>query len=618
MLLPLLTATLLAPIQDVAPGVAGAVATGRARVLGAPARAHGVVATSCDLSPDGARALSTGFDGCVRLWDTATGAAAGVLDGHGEAVFFADFLDDGRVVSAGDDGTLRVWDLAKGEVVKSHQVQAESPRFGAASHDGKLVAFALSTTGRVHIYDVARMEEVDSLPALGAMTLGVAFSPDDRYVAACGQGAGFLVVYDRDKAELVVQVSLEKNAYGLAFTPDGACVAVASGDRVLLWKLATGQVVDQVSGVDEPVHAVALSPDAQVLYFGTRLGQVHGVELESGDTVFVREGHHAVVTGLHVSRDGALLLSSAGDGSVRFWDIATQLETRAADQPNDVVQALAWSADGKQLYSASYDGRVDVWTVESGAVRNVQARPAIASSVCLVDRAPVCAMGAHLWGVGAAPLASFEDDDDAFVVVAAAGPGQVLAGLASGGVELRDARTGEVLRAYEGHDDRVHAIALAPDGARFATVAEDGALRVFALATEEPVFADEDASWDAVFGVAWLDDERLASVDVLGHLRVRAAATGADQRVVVVERGADEDEVTSAVYDVARLGDGRLVTTSDAGLRVWSAAEQGPAGAVDTPGAAASCLALSPDGRTLAAGMTNGTIVLWDVARIAD
>ena len=67
---------------------------------------------SVAFSPDGARIVSGGKDGTVRLWTLDGKPAAEPFKGHAGGVYSVAFSPDGaRIVSGGYDGTVRLWTL---------------------------------------------------------------------------------------------------------------------------------------------------------------------------------------------------------------------------------------------------------------------------------------------------------------------------------------------------------------------------------------------------------------------------------------------------------------------------------------------------------------------------
>ena len=61
----------------------------------------------------GKRILSWYYDGTLRLWDAATGAAIGEPLRHEGSVSGAVYSPDGkRILSWSNDGTLRLWDVS--------------------------------------------------------------------------------------------------------------------------------------------------------------------------------------------------------------------------------------------------------------------------------------------------------------------------------------------------------------------------------------------------------------------------------------------------------------------------------------------------------------------------
>lgn len=70
----------------------------------------------------------------------------------------------------------------------------------------------------------------------------------------------------------------------------------------------------------EPVTALALSPDAALLYAASRSLQLRCWSLASGQQLRSFVGHKAPVADLAVDATGGLLASASADRTVRVWD----------------------------------------------------------------------------------------------------------------------------------------------------------------------------------------------------------------------------------------------------------------------------------------------------------
>jgi WD40 repeat protein len=63
-------------------------------------------------TPTADKILTTAADGTARLWDGFSGAPLGVLRGHKGVVLSGKFSADGlRAVTSGDDGNVKLWDI---------------------------------------------------------------------------------------------------------------------------------------------------------------------------------------------------------------------------------------------------------------------------------------------------------------------------------------------------------------------------------------------------------------------------------------------------------------------------------------------------------------------------
>jgi WD40 repeat protein len=102
---------------------------------------HDAGAYSVAISPDGRTLASGDFDGFVRTWDTATGAAKRVIQAHDKAVLYLAFLPGhDALVSGAPNDVVRVWDVGSGELV--HEERGTGAGGFGVAPDGAWIASA--------------------------------------------------------------------------------------------------------------------------------------------------------------------------------------------------------------------------------------------------------------------------------------------------------------------------------------------------------------------------------------------------------------------------------------------------------------------------------------------
>jgi WD40 repeat protein len=373
----------------------------------------------------------------------------------------------------------------------------------------------------------------------------------------------------------------------VVFSPDGkllAAGAVGTAGLAHVWDAATGKKLHQFPGG----AAVAFSPHGKSVACGW--GTIRIWNLATGKTVrefreepvlvrgneIIRRGGH--VTSLAFSPDGELLASGSNDGVVQLWEAATGKELRRMKGGGWCV---AFAPDGKAVASGCYDdvkGTVRVWDPATGKV--------------LHELRAGRSGGAH-WGAAVA----FSPD------------GKELATATNdGALVFWEAATGKEARRIKAHEYDIASIAFSPNGKTLASGARDNTLKLWDVASGKEVrrmtetYLDTDPGYTVTFAP---DGKAVLSG---GGPRVRSwdAATGEEQY----------PGYAMGVWRIAYLPDGKTLATGGVwqqhGVRLWDPATGKQQCRLEKAG---SVVAVSPDGKYLALGCTDGmSMGIWDVA----
>lgn len=177
------------------------------------------------------------------------------------------WTDTGSGVGAGEgDRYLTSWDVGTGKDRGRITDSGDKDFFGAQvtlSDDGKYLT-AFNRNSAMIVWDAGNGKKLRTLS--GGSIEAVAYSPDYRRVAAFTRGnTDGLSVWDLATGkELWRRQVAPWYARGwdksVVFSPDGKTVALAFGNNILLWEAESGKEFPALEGHRWPVHALAFAP----------------------------------------------------------------------------------------------------------------------------------------------------------------------------------------------------------------------------------------------------------------------------------------------------------------------------------------------------------------------
>jgi WD40 repeat protein len=553
--------------------------------------------------------------------------------------------------------------LKQRQLADSGQVAAEASSLHLSQPDLSMLlgveAFHMSATAAARSSLLSEQAQLfaGAFPPQQNGIISIALSPDGRTLATATAGAIRFWSVPTHKLETSVH-SFSLTGH-IAFSPNGDVLAEAGYDGVTFWDGRDPH--RQLGGFTAPklnIQSIAISPDNRIMAVGALKGLIAIVALPSGMTlrtfkVFRRDT--SMVAFDPVNPD---VLGAVGDHqTVRLIDVRNgrQLESYPGDSSPIYEAAIAFSPDGNAIATAATDHDVTIWSTHAHRLlMTLQGAPNAVASIAFSPDGRIVATAsgrdATLWSTAGGqeltvlpPLASSIDD------VAFTADGHTLATASNTDATAFLWRMqGNVL--LDGF--RILSVAFSHDGRVLAAADANGTIRLFDAATHRPELTLHaggaglgSATRDVSFGpgdhliataggtTAWvwaLPSGRVVAkvpvggVDVLSGAAIspdgRTLAVGGipgpisliDIRTRRVVARLHEQLDFAAYTQLLFTPDGRYVLADSAKIIIWSA--RPPYRLVGTLGASPpDSVAVSPDGRTVAAGYADGSIVLWDL-----
>ncbi|KAF2671066.1 WD repeat-containing protein 2 [Microthyrium microscopicum] len=448
------------------------------------------------------------------------------------------------------------------------------------------------------------------------------FSPSGYYIAS-GDVSGIVRVWD------CVGEGTTKGEYSIIAGPirdiawDGdsqRIIAVGEGKERMGHCVSadSGNTVGEISGHSQQINSVSIrqqrplraatgSDDTSVVFY-------HGVPFKFNTSL--RGKHDKFVFGTAFSPDGANLVSVGADRRIWLYDGKTgDPKTNIGDGVHTgSIFGVAWSKDSKRIVTASADQTVRIWDVEAG--KNVTT-----------------------WRMGEEGVVSIPQQQVGVTWPSGRSDGLVISVDLEGNLNYLHEGSQKPTKVVQGHQRNITAAGM--KGSTFFTGSYEG--RVCAwdtkTGTAEKIDGDSHSNYvagfaaehgkDRVYSVAWDDSVRCISA---GTFTGATASVGGQPKGVAVDDKGTSYVVTPEAVEIFKDGEksgslavkggtsiaayGSLLAVGrdDKSIQIYTLSGSSPS-PVDKDlrkaTAAISTLSFSPDGKYLAAGVSNGKILVY-------
>jgi RNA polymerase sigma factor (sigma-70 family) len=378
-------------------------------------RLQGKLADVMVVTEDGKELVTADRENGVECWDRRTGSVCRRIPAepdHRKAWLPAQAItlsDDGRKAALADPkGIIHILDVRADSDIQRFPNRDVPVEEIALAHDSLLAA--RSKNGSLQVWDVRAGPEPRRIVQSGRAGDGrkidpfprgeLAISRDGKLLAWVGhEEARPVHVYDVAKGQEVYSLGKYKgNRRFITFSPDGHKLASLSDESPgEVWDIAAGKEMFQLpKGWGNLPPVAAFAPDSAALALKVPANSIYLLELPSGRERW-NFSSNIISTNrqdsLAFTPDGRTLFVNAYDPVLYRYDTSSGVRSLRTGEEFGNFNELAFAEGGQTLYSLGADATLCRWEATTGEV--MRRTPLMASYGLLSPDGRLAAVGAH-------------------------------------------------------------------------------------------------------------------------------------------------------------------------------------------------------------------------------
>lgn len=594
-------------------------------------RGHRLGVSDIAFTSDAKQMASISSDFTIKIWDTDTGTLINTIPCNhpfGNCISYSP--DDKALLAIFSDETMVIWDVETNSIINSLDL-SQIPEIPKGIHeiacDSNLENVALASFGGVHILSFSA-DQVFSCELDNPKS--ITFSPDGRYlVATSAEGINLWDFVEGDTANMQLSQGVEpvvsRSAFssdgkrlvfvfdniiglldlaegsnvqtfgksdtryvGVSFCNDDKCIATISEEGILIiWDLNT---LTEVSADYEEIHGVFFNDISKVVFSpkGNLVGVVsegYNIVVKSVISLFVykifKESNQRIGD-ISYSPDGKYLVAANREEpfNLSIWDIENEKIVHKLSGHSDRVFSVAYGYEGDFVASSSYDSTIRIWDTGTGnCIKIFDARSidkdrshAPVGAVALSPNNEYIVGGLYsgkvvIWDFKSKDIVHILNNSLPIRNISFSPKGdKIVVGGVYQEAQVWDIQSGDVVLTLKGHTKCINSVIYTPDGSHILSVSDDNTI----------------ICWDAETG------DRVWQVLNIDRPITSIAVNNEGTYVVAVS-----EDVNYPLF-ICDLKTGKILVSYH-GMFIQ-----------------AESVAFSPNGRHIASGGIDGTIIVWD------
>ena len=482
--------------------------------------------TSITMSPDYKKILTTSYDSTARVFDLR-GRLLSEIRGHKAIIWTADFAPDGKtILTAGNDFNVMVWDSLGNEIstLRGHDFDVYCAKF---SPDGtRIISSSGDNTARLWSIDgkeckVLTIRENANFSV--SLVNQAVFSPDGKYILLAANDYRNknhrARLWDLDGNELITFSGHDDWINSVGFSADGKHIITSSRDKIVRVFALSGALEKELKGHSSNVWSASFKPDNQTI---VTVGDDHTIRTWSigkrfetyekaknvsfagfspnglniivvqdstaqswnltGDVVATFAGHHANILTSRFSPDGTMVLTACKDGTARLWKSDGTLQN-AYNEHKATANDAIFTCDGGNVITISDDSTAIIHNLETNATTVIRGKYGI-TAVCPSPEPNVFAIGdakgdVSVCDISGNVLRTFHGHDDRVNSVAFSLDGKYIVSSSSDETAVLWDNLGQRQYTFRGYENKVNSAVFSPDGKYILTTSDDGFARLW-------------------------------------------------------------------------------------------------------------------------------------------